>query len=67
MNLEIEMKAPDIANALATMYGVDPKDVSVDTEKEYRGYGPNEHEVYSAVARIRIKDPEIIRKLMEAK
>lgn len=66
MNLEIELKAQDIAEALATMYGVDQNDVEVNTEKESRGYGLAEHDAYIPVARIRIKDQEVIRKMMEA-
>lgn len=66
MSLEIELKAPDIATSLAIMYGVDQKDVYVGTETECRGYGLNEHDVHVPFARISIKDPDMIRKLMEA-
>jgi ribosomal protein S24E len=66
MELKIEMKAQDIEKALATMYGVDQQNVFVGTVKEYNGYGPNEREVHTAVARITIEGPEKIRKLMEA-
>ena len=65
MELKIEMKAPDIKKALATMYGVNQQDVFVGTVEEYSGYGPNEHKVHTVVARITIEDPEKIRQLME--
>lgn len=66
MSLKLELKAPDIAASLAIMYGVDPKDVYVGTEIECRGYGLNEHDVHIPVARISVKDPDMIRRLMEA-
>lgn len=65
MRTELELRAPDIAMSLAIVYGVDQKDVYVGTETECRGYGLNEHDVHVPVARISIKDPDMIRRLLQ--
>lgn len=66
MNLTFKLKAPDIGAVLAEYYGVKQGDVDVRTETTWEGYGVNEQAVHHAYAEIHIKDPEMIRKLMEA-